>query len=337
MSNIENKLPYDESRWLFSAARVRALENNLPDDRRIERMVQARDAAEVCSLCGEFGLRLDPADTEAGLRDYLVGVYAEAAKMSPDPAFIDVLRLSKDAHNIKSALKCSVAGHDPSHLLVECGTVPAADVASAIERKKYDLLPEHMREAAPEALDVWAKTRDPQYIDVLVDNACARDRADLAARSGIDFIVDLVALDCDVANILTCIRIMRMTGDAADTEYLRRMLTPCGKLSHDLFVSLYNDGESALWAALSSTGFARVAESLDSSSQYSLSAVERAFDDLKIDFLKRSRYLLAGAPVVVAYVCAAEYCVKNLRIIIAGKNAGLDADKIRERLRGSYV
>ena len=337
MIELKEKLSYNEGDWIYASARVRALEKRLPDGQRLERMLQARDVAEVCALCAEDGLKIAPEDPEAGLREYVADVYAQAAELSPDPRFLDVIRIQNDAHNVKSCVKSSVSGRDPSHLLVDTGTMPPVAVARAVEERDFDALPGGFRAAAAEAVEVWSRSRDPQMIDVIIDDACALARKDFAARSGVDFFVKMVDCDCDVANILTCLRIMRMSGEGADIEYLQRMLLPCGGIGADFFLSVYNDGESALWAAVASTRYAAVAQALDAVGEYSLSAVERAFENYKIDFLGTTRFILAGAPVIVAYVCASEYFVKNARIIIAGKNAGLDTEKIRERLRDAYV
>ena len=43
--------------------------------------------------------------------------------------------------------------------------------------------------------------------------------------------------------------------------------------------------------------------------------------------------LVFGAEIAIGYIVALEYEVKNIRIILAGKDAGLSPEVIRERLR----
>ena len=62
-----------------------------------------------------------------------------------------------------------------------------------------------------------------------------------------------------------------------------------------------------------------------------------AADNLWLDKAKSAKRVTFGAPVLVGYIAALEYEVKNLRIIIAGKDAGLPAQTIKERMRASYV
>ena len=53
--------------------------------------------------------------------------------------------------------------------------------------------------------------------------------------------------------------------------------------------------------------------------------------------IRRARYVTFGAEVPIAYLLAAERQSKNLRMLLAGKEAGLDAQRIQARMRESYV
>ena len=44
-----------------------------------------------------------------------------------------------------------------------------------------------------------------------------------------------------------------------------------------------------------------------------------------------------GAPVAGGYLIGCETAVKNIRIVLAAKEAGLDTSVLRERVRLSYV
>lgn len=328
---------YKDTEWLYATARVRALERRLPDAAALDRLVDARDAAEVCAICTENGLALDVSDTEAGLRAFIAEVYDEMTKTAPDPKLLDIMRLPNDAHNVKTAIKCSIVSRDPIRLMLDTGTIAPAKAAECINERKFDIFPKNIAHAIPEAFDVWARTRDPQSIDQLIDDACARDRAALAKAYDNDFMRGLVEYECDLSNILTCVRIIRMTGEGADIDYLARMLQPCGSLGFDFFTTSYSDGETALWAKLAATRYSDLPAKLDAQGKYTLTAIERIMDDIRIGYMKNARFILAGAPALIAYIYASELYVKNVRIILASKEAGESGDIIRERLRGTYV
>ena len=44
-----------------------------------------------------------------------------------------------------------------------------------------------------------------------------------------------------------------------------------------------------------------------------------------------------GPPPLIGYLLGSEYEVRNLRILLAGLEAGLPAATLRERMRESYV
>ena len=53
--------------------------------------------------------------------------------------------------------------------------------------------------------------------------------------------------------------------------------------------------------------------------------------------IKETKFIPIGLEVMVAFLAAHEYEVKNLRILLSGKEAGIPTATIRERIRDSYV
>lgn len=68
-----------------------------------------------------------------------------------------------------------------------------------------------------------------------------------------------------------------------------------------------------------------------------LSLLERQADDILISVAKQAKTVPFGAEVIIGYAAAVEYEIKNIRILLAGKETGLSTESIRERLRESYV
>ena len=68
-----------------------------------------------------------------------------------------------------------------------------------------------------------------------------------------------------------------------------------------------------------------------------LSAVEKACDDLYMTLVREGARIPFGAPVAGGYLIGCETAVKNIRIVLAAKEAGLDTNVLRERVRLSYV
>ena len=68
-----------------------------------------------------------------------------------------------------------------------------------------------------------------------------------------------------------------------------------------------------------------------------LAAVEKNADDRYMEFIRTAKFVPFGAEVPIGYLAGLDASVRNLRILLAGKAAGLSADTIRGRIRNSYV
>ena len=53
--------------------------------------------------------------------------------------------------------------------------------------------------------------------------------------------------------------------------------------------------------------------------------------------IREARLIPYGAPPLIGYLLGSEYEVRNLRIVLAGVEAGLPMQTVRERIRESYV
>ena len=71
--------------------------------------------------------------------------------------------------------------------------------------------------------------------------------------------------------------------------------------------------------------------------EISFAKLEAVSDEITGDFIAELRCVPFGAETVVSYLLSKEAEIKNTRIVMSGKLAGLAPDKIRERLRFSYV
>ena len=109
-----------------------------------------------------------------------------------------------------------------------------------------------------------------------------------------------------------------------------------GLLQKETLLRAYREGEAALISCLVGTAYDKFATAMRDRGQ-TAAAAERLVDDYFMDLVRTVRYTTFGASVLSAYFYAQEYAVRNIRIVIAAKRAGLSAEIIRERIRTSYV
>ncbi len=332
--------------YTYASARIRALENRMVGRERIDLLVEARSADEALDRLAEYGLSLPDTEgasakdatgaaREAMLLSALKAAYGEAETSTPDPAAFRYFRYPYDCNNIKAAIKCAIRGISAEDLLFDFGTVPADEVEGLLREGKYTDFPPKMAAAIPTAREAYDKTGDPRRIDTVLDRACYEDMLDAAFATGEDVLQSWLAIRVDLTNILITIRILRMGMGEIGGGFLTESLLPGGRLNADFFARAYAAGEDALWEGLHRTPYERL--SRVEGDPRPLSALERAADDLYMAQVRKDAKTPFGAPVVAGYLVGWETAVKNIRIILAAKDAGLAPAVIRERIRLSYV
>lgn len=330
-----------QTAYMYASSRIRALEAGIVGRDRIEQLADAASLDELYARLEEFGV--SPVRDEQGqvlAEQTLLGMLKTSLnhvlEAAPAPELFDFMRYPYDCNNIKVAIKCFLRGLSSDGMLFDLGTVPAGEIAKMPTQSDYSLLPVAMAQAAPQALLAYEKTANPRVIDLILDKACFTDMLACATAGGEEFHVRLVRTQIDLTNAMMCLRLVRMGGGEQDRMLLEEALLDGGALDQQTLLALYAEGEQAVISYLGRTEYAKFAQSL-AESDGSAADAERAADNYRMALLRTVQYTTFGAPILSAYFYAQEYAVKNIRIVIAAKNAGLDPQTIRERIRTSYV
>lgn len=332
---------YKDTDFMYASARVRSLENSVISREKTERLLEAKTSSDIIAALPEYGFELiRKGEDESILREetllsVLECAYSEVSAMCRETPIADFMRYQYDCNNIKAIIKCVSRGVDPKGMMFNLGTVSPDALIEAMREKDYSVLPQNMAEAVPAALEAFASSANPQQIDLILDRACFADMLDFATATDVDYIKDLVKTRIDLLNIITCIRIIRMKMYFAAEPFMREAFLVGGRFDLSFFISALEYGEEVLFSELEYSEYAPLVEKAAHDSPLYL--IERVADDIWMEKAKKAKYIPFGAPVIVGYLAALEYEVKNLRIILAGKDAGLDTDVIKERLRASYV
>ena len=332
---------YKDTDFMYASARVRSLENSVISREKTEHLLEAKTPSDIIAALPEYGFELiRKGEDESILREetllsVLERAYGEVSAMCGDMPVADFMRYQYDCNNIKAIIKCGSRGVDPKGMMFKLGTISPDDLIESMREKDYSAIPRNMAEAIPEVLEAFASSANPQQIDLMLDRACFADMLDFATATGIDYITDLVKTRIDLLNIITCIRIIRMKMYFAAEPFMREAFLEGGSFELGFFISALEHGAEVLFSELEYSEYALLVEK--STYDSPLYIIEKVADDIWMEKAKKAKYIPFGAPVIVGYLAALEYEVKNLRIILAGKDAGLDTDVIKERLRASYV
>lgn len=330
-----------QTEYLYATARFRALEAGLLGKDRIEQLADAGNAAEIYARLEEFGVALvRDAAGEVQAEQTLLGILQTALdniyESAPAPELYDFLKYPYDCNNVKVAIKCYLRHVSADGMLFDFGTASAADVACMPAKGDFSALPAAMAAAAPLAIEAYEKTANPRMIDLMLDKACFADMLTCVKRGGDPLHLQLLGTQIDLVNAMICLRLVRMGGGEQARMLLEESMIEGGTLSLQALLSAFDGGESVLYDLLAHSGYDKLVQAIKEGDG-SLAAAERAADDYRMTLVRTVKYTPFGASVLSAYFYAQEYAVKNVRIILAAKSAGLSPQTIRERIRTSYV
>ena len=328
--------------YLYGAANVRALEHAMIGRERLSRLMEAKTLDEAYAMLSEYGVRL-LRDAESGVvlrEDTLLGILRDAYKrlgeLAPDSEALRLWRYPYDCNNVKAVIKCRARGIDPLPMTFDFGTVEALELVQNADLEQIEALPAAMRTACGEAVAAFAKTKNPQVVDLILDRACYADMLRAAKAAESEMVLSLVTAQIDLTNVMMLLRVLRMQSGEACKALLASALLEGGSLSKSFFEDVVELGEDALWTGLRQTAYAAYADAFLISNR-TLTAAERLADDYRMNILRARRFDMGALETMVAFLLGHEYAVRNLRILLSGKEAGLDTATIRERIRESYV
>ena len=329
---------YKDTDYIYISARVRGMESALVRKECYDRMIAAENAETAASYLREYGY--DVCGLSASSREDVLnaalkrGLY-EIEKDAPCKEMFSFFRYPYDCTNAKTLIKCAARGISADGMLFDVGSVPADKLKESFERGDYSCLPANMAKAAPEAARAYATTKNPQKIDFLLDCACFADMEACAAESKIPYIAKIVETRADLTNFMICLRILRMNCGDYGLSLAEDALLNSGKIGKKKFLKAFSEGEEALIALLDRKEYRAVASSLEVGCP--LGRAEKICDNGRIELLRSARFITFGVEIPVAYLAALEAQIQNIRIILAGKEAGLDAATVSERMRDCYV
>lgn len=327
-----------DSDYLYLSAVIRAREPKLLSREKTERMLDSgsfEEAARVLSECGYSEIReRSAAAVDRVLCEKRDDTFRELERSAPKKALLDIFRLKYDYHNVKVMIKAQGANLDGGYLLSDCGRVKVSVLTDSFNDDDYRFVPKPMGEAIAEAKSAFARSRNPQSSDIILDKAYFAELLVLAETAGDRFLQDYVRLQIDSANLRTAVRVSRIGRDSA---FLKNSMIPGGTVDTGRIISAFEarEGIAILFSSTPLAAAAVIGE--ERMSGGSLTEFERRCDNAVTEYLKSAKMVSFGAAPVAAYLAALESEIGTARMVLTGLLAGIAPDTIRERLRESYV
>ena len=324
--------------YIFLSTRVKAMERNLLTKERIVRMLEAQtneDAAKILVECGYSEMtEITNSELDRVLGEQQQIMMADLGGCAPNKYIVDVFKLRYDYHNAKVLVKAEALGLDQTQLLMGGGRYDRQRLAENYSREEMLAYSDLFRRGIARAREVLGSTGDPQQADFILDRAYFEELTALAQASGSAFLEGYAALSVDVANLRSCVRASRLD---RGVDFLNQVLVPGGTVSVRNLAGARGEELSNLFrigrlAAADAEGAAKSAPNSGALTEF-----ERLCDNAVMDYLSDGRRVPFGVEPILGYLYAREAEATTIRIIMAGRMAGLDTETIRERLRDAYV
>ena len=158
----------------------------------------------------------------------------------------------------------------------------------------------------------------------------------LAGQYKSKFLTRLVNANIDIANIRSFVRIKRI---GKDLRFLKEVLADGGSIAVPRYLELFPKTVDDFFEMLDGTPYGPALSGAYAAinNPGTLSEFEKLCDNFMVEVLKESRFIPFGIEPVLSYLLAKENEVQAIRIVMASKIAGVDPDKITERLRETYA
>lgn len=332
-------------KYTYAVSRIRYLENELLPLSFFYRLIGANSMDEVKKILGEtiYGLK-EAEDFEVLWEDELRRTSDIVREILRDKKVRDFFAYAYDLFNLKVLFKnrfLAKRGLKKNwDILIDMGTVPIDKMISYIENEQYVFLPFYRKDGVyilNELLNKMDKMElDTKLIDIYLDKLYFNFMLDEAKSLGEPFLLTYVKTLIDLTNIMTFFR-----SKLADRpkSFLEDVLIHGGFLDKDRLIDAYQEALDLLVKSLSYSSYGKMIEAMATlfEQKRDISSIEKLKDNYLVNFVKGARYVMFGIQPIVAFMIAKDMEIKNLRIIITGKKAGLPESLLKERLRDVYA
>ncbi len=322
-----------ENIYPYAVAKIRVFEKYLLTKQNFIQMAEAKSIDECIRILSEAGYNnqnpFDINEFENVLSLELKKVYNLMKELVPEENFVSVFLCKNDYHNAKVIVKSEISGRDGDKYIIQGGLITVDTIKKAVFDKNYSELPEILGRAIEEAFEIYSKTQNGQYIDMVIDKACFKYMSHVAKESKNTFLINYVEKLCDITNLKSFVRVLRVKKNFENT--FEKAFVKGGKLSLDLFVKAANSENPSSY--FKGSDYSSICKLMDSN----FTEFEKTCDNYIMDYVKSAKYIALTLEPLIAYIYAKETEIKTVRIIMTSKINDIDSDTIKERVREAYV
>ena len=318
-----------ENIYPYAVAKIRVYEKNLLTKQNFIQMAEAKDINECIRIFSNNKTSFEADDFEQALSTEMAQAYELMKELVPEENFVNIFLCKNDYHNVKVLIKSELSGADAEKYIIQGGILSVDLLKKAIFERNYSSLPKIMENSIKEAYDIYSKSQNAQYIDMVIDKACFEYMTQIAKESKNNFIIKFIEKLSDITNLKSFERIRRMNKNFDNT--FKFAFVSGGTISFETFRQASATDNPALTFKI--TDYYSLCEAMGND----FTLFEKLCDNYLMSYVKSAKYMPLTLEPLIAYIYAKETEIKIARIIIASKLNNIDSDTIKERLREAYV
>lgn len=326
--------------YVFASSRVRSVEKYLLSRDKAEAMIDSKAPEDALKILYdlEYGNGTETFtvyEFEGLLGEEIKKVFTFIRDIAPDKAELYPFFYPFDYHNLKVLMKSEFMNVDSREFLIDLGTIAANKMEIFVRERNFVGLTDKMANAIQEVVDVFARTSDPQYIDIIFDKALYQEMKD-AAAGGNEFIKDYIKLQIDIINLKSFVRVRQM---GKSWDFFSHIFIEGGRIQEKMFINNFDEAYELFAERL--IPFNLFLPMMEGGAMLKetghFTSFERLCDNVLIGFAKAAKSISFGIEPLAAYLIAKEIEVRTVRIIMTGLVQGLSKEAIGERVRETYV
>lgn len=323
----------DDWRYGFAVGQVRSLETRMLSRATLLDLANAENADEAMDLLSGTDYALPaggrgPEQVEQMLHDRRTEVRLRFASLMEDELLVELLEARDDFANLRLAIRRLVTERPIGVDYSIDGSIPAEQFEEILQSEDYGRFPEHLQEAVESAVLGYYDSKDIRRIDYELDKAQAMYKLRRARELGCEFLCSLFRIQIDLINLRMMLRLK-----AAGRED-RNLFLPGGFIETDKFIHALELGLEAVAPLFFATPYYELVEGGIAfwTTNQSFLRLERLYEEYIAGFLRQTMALAAGWQPIVAYLLLMEQEIRTVRMILTGKQNGLDVRLILDRL-----
>lgn len=325
------------SNYAYITGKIRQLELGLPDETDIVRMLEAPDVKSAFEVLNDTDyaknlLDVTPENFYFALHDNWRDFRKMLEDGVPDQLLLDILYLREDFNNLKIIMKAHFQGISFDEVRpTDAGSVTKETWISYFDDDARSNLNPFWQSIVDELMLSIGTPEIAQDIDRIVDKKYLEVYKELAVAFKNNFIIKLVEIEIDVANVKSCFRTRRLGRSA---EWLSGQLVGGGKIPvHDIITWLELDDNDLVNKFYHRLPYTIATEIEKGYSGDGTEVIEHSLYTWRRRYLRRAIYTAYGPEHVMRYFYAKVRSLINVRVVMMGKLNGLPIEEIKNRIR----